>query len=709
MHIPTYELSVADDEIFQAFDLDYEGLGKVKEAYSAGDVDAAKKELVEYMMTRKTPHYFYDYRQKPLKPIDTDSNPYFFQAALGLQGSLKEFCLYAADRMMENIYVLPGKGRGETSLGKNFENMIHFNFLTDQGKKHRHFLDMFVRGQHFEYLAVAYHETGERKYVDKFAEVLQKFFETYPLNVVDTSPSASRFQYDEDRDVMSAGWLCLVYISLFYTRLPYEIPHSLAFEIIKRIWFLGIQFSRFENDTYRAYNHHLWERGLVPFILGVMLPEVPAFAKGKKRGADIVERHTLEDFNPAGGYSEHSIAYWSGAALGEMTSRGIILARINNEKLLDEDALERIRKSFRLLATLASPGERYPSIGDNKGPMINPILSLGVLSMDESACKNLLAKRKGEAYEESELPPMYYANDEAGFTVFRNGYESDSDYMVMSTKKNCGYTGHNHMDMQSLCITIKGEEIIGEPYTGKLYHNIRMGSAQRGYMYNMGSHNTVLCYGNPIQPDRMYANKWGVYRPDTPILEFSSSTDGAYVKASHSAYTFCRHFREVAYSTGKGFLVRDAVERGNRLPDNHIQRWHLMENCNIESSGNGFVIISKASTKVLMLWDTPAGLKIWKNSVLYPEIFKDEDSVFPIIDVPFAAPEAKNADNATAYLGMIILDISGKNPSIEVIENARDVLTKNINSAAYATIDEPKNSSQSNYIELINGIYSMMN
>ena len=249
MHIPTYELDVADSDVFAAFDLSRPGLEKVKASYEAGRTEEAKKELVQYMMERKEPRYYYDYRALPLHPIDTDSNPYFFQAALGLSGSLKEFCLYGADRMLENTYVLPGKGRGETFLGKNMENMIHFNFLEDQGKRHRHFLDMFVRGQHFEYMAVAYHETGDRKYVEKFEQVLQKFFETYPLRIVDTSPSANRFQFDEDRDVMSAGWLCLVYISLFYTRLPYEIPYGLAFEIIKRIWFLGIQFERFRNDT----------------------------------------------------------------------------------------------------------------------------------------------------------------------------------------------------------------------------------------------------------------------------------------------------------------------------------------------------------------------------------------------------------------------------------------------------------------------------
>lgn len=704
MYIPTYELDVSDDDVFKAFNLSYPGLEKVKEAYGQGRIEEAKNELVLYMMNRQMPKYYYDYRDLPLSPIDTETNPYFFQAALGLNGSLKEFCMYGADKMLGNTYVLPGKGRGETFLGSHFENMIHFNFIEDQGKKHRHFLDMFVRGQHFEYLSVAYHETGDRKYIDKFIEVLQKFFETYPLKVVDTSPSASRFQFDEDRDVMSVGWLCLVYTSLFYTRVPYEIPCSLAFEILKRIWFLGIQFERFEHDTYRAYNHHLWERGLVPFMLSVMFPEIPRFEAMKERGRKVVERHTLEDFNEEGGYSEHSIAYWSGAALGEMTSRGMILARLNNEKLLGKEAEERIRKSFKLLAAIAAPGERYPSIGDNGGPMINPILSLGVLSCGEEGCRNLLAKRGGKEYSKDKLPPTSYANDISGFTVFRNNFNPDSDYIIMSTKRNCGYTGHNHMDMLSMCITLGGEEIIGEPYTGKLYHNIRMASEQRGYMYNMGSHNTVLCYGNAIQPNRMYANKWGVYRPDSPISSFYSSEEGAYVKAYHIGYTFCRHTREVGYRNDLGCVVRDSIERGNRLSDKHIQRWHLMNGCMIKEQGNDYIIIEKNNVRVLMLWAGDAELKIWKNPILYPDIFPDENAVFPIIDASFACPEAKNADNATAYLSTAIINIS---PLADYdIGKARKVFNEQMNPSSYSTIDEPDDMVP--IIDVVKSVYTAL-
>lgn len=676
LKIPTFELDVTDEDVFKSFNMNYKGLEKVKIALESKDLVRAKKELISYFQKRNNVKYFYDYRARPITKIDTETNPYFFQSALGLSGELKPFCMYVADRMLENTYVLPGKGRGEIFLGENYESMIHFNFLKDQGKRHRSSLDQFVRGQFFESLAIAYHETENNKYLNKFCEILRKFMETYPLRIVDERPNANRFQLDEDRDVMSTGWLCLVYISLFYTRIPYEINSDLAFEIIKRIWYLGIQFRRFDKDSYRAYNHHLFERGLVPLSLSILLPEIPDFKCMQKRGIAIVRRHIKEDFNTTGGYSEHSISYWSGAALGEMLSRGIILARNNDINLLDKASSSRLYRSFSLLAKLAMPGETFPNIGDNRGPMINPILRLGILALDNEDCKNVLEFR--EHGISKNLPAFDYANDKAGFAISRNGFTPKSSFIVMSAKTHCGYTGHNHMDMLSLIIVFNGKEIIGEPYSGKLYHNIKMRSPQRGFMYNMTSHNTVLCYGNPIINDMYYSNKWGVYRPDSPIVASQSFDNGFYVEAYHTGYTFCLHRRSLFFNRDKGLIVHDKIERGNRYETPHIQRWYLSNECTVERISDKALVITRDGIDILFIAKEVRNISIWKNNLLYPEIFQSENDVSPIIDVSFQSPDRLIADNAPADLNTLFLDITGiKDSAINHIDEIYELLNTN--------------------------------
>lgn len=681
--IPIDERFISDDEVFASFDLNRKELSAVRASLEKHDMLTAKKELIHYFETRQTSLYLYDYRKLPLSAIDTDTNPYAFQASLGLSGSLKKFCLYAGNRLMEHIYVRPGREHTEVDLGANYENLFHFNFLEDQAKKHRSLLDIFVRGQIFEYLSILYHETGDKKVLNQFEEILLVFFKNYPLVLEYMSPDASRFSLTEDRDVMSVGWLVLGYISLFYTRIPYEINTEVAFELIKHIWFLGMQFRRFDTDTYRSFNHHMWERGLVPFILGTLLPEIPDFAAMKDRGASIVRHHILDDFNEDGGYSEHSIPYWSGAALGEMLYRGIETAKLNNEPLLDKETGKRIELTFRALALITPPGEYYPSLGDNGGPYVNPLLEIGSNVCGNISCQEILAVRKGRILSTSSATPLDYCNDKAGFVCARSSFQTDANYMLMSAKTNCGESGHNHMDMLSMFIFFRGYEFIGEPHVRPLYHTGLMGSDHRGYLYNMESHNTVLAYGRAVQENQMYAHKWGVFRPDSPVSTFISSKDGMYVSASHDAYTFCRHTRNVYFNRERGLLIRDEISRGNRLPDAHIQRWNLTPDVICNQIDNHTILLEKNGVSILCLWTGSPTLKIWQKEDLYPAIIKERNQLSTIIDASFLPTTDKKADIATVSLDVLMLDITGQSSVLNNKEHLLNSIAKILEETDY--------------------------
>lgn len=674
--IPADERKVTHEEVFSAFDLDYPGLEGVKSALNSQDMGKAKQELVHYFETRANVKYYYDYRQLPLKPVETDSNPYLFQSSMGLQGSLKEFIIFAGEKMMQHIYVRPGRERKELDMGASYENMPHFNYFEDQGKKHRTTLDIFVRGIFAEYLSVLYHETGERKVLDYTEEFFQVFWENYPLIVAYTDPDISHFSRIEERDVMSVGWLVLNYITLLYTRVPYEINTETAFEIIKHLWFLGIQFRRFDTDGYRKYNHHMWERGIVPFILGTLFPEIPDFTVMKKRGAEMIRMHICDDFNEEGGYNEHSIPYWCGAALAEMICRSVYTARLNHEELLDEDTLSRIYKSFDILAHISPPGDCYPSLGDNGGSYINPVLQSGAAALENRYCQELLEYRMGQRTGEEYTIPLDYCNDRAGFFCSKSSLEKDANYLLMSAKVNCGTTGHNHMDLLSLFINIHGEEMIGEPYARALYHTAWVGSEQRGYLYNMESHNTVLAYGKPVQPDEIYASKWGVIRPDTPVTKFETEKDGCYVEAYHDAYTHCRHVRKILFCRSKGFLIRDEVLGGNRIQKPNVQRWHLFPDVECKQMTENSVLLEKNGAKTLLLWGGEPVIKLWKKKELSPIIVEKEEDIATSIDVEFMDKTFIPAGGLeTVDQDLLILDVTEGMPEISnVDELCRELL-----------------------------------
>lgn len=659
MTIPIDERLISDEQVFSAFDLNSPGLEETAAAYRSGELETAKQHLCDYFLRRSNVCFLFDYRHLPFQPIRPEENPYAFQASLGFGEDLNAFCLEAGKKMMQNIYVLPGKGRGEIPLGENFEHMIHYNFLTGVGTGPRFHLDLFVRGQFFEYLAILYHETGDKKVCEHFTKVLNKFLETYPLQVVDTSPSANRFQYEEDRDAMSVGFLALAYITLLYTRLPYDAGYPVVFTLLKHIWFLGLQFRRFDTDTYKPYNHHMWERGLIPFMLGTLLPEIPAFADMQRHGADIVSRHVKEDFNKEGGYNEHSIAYWSGAALGEMLYRGASLARLNNIELLDSDALGRIDKSFTALAAICPPGKAYPAIGDNRGPLVNPVLALGVAMTGNTACAEVLAARTNGKPSEGGMP-FDFSSQDVGFVCLRSSFAPDANYVLLSAKTDCGASGHNHMDMLSLCLTMRGVPVIGEPYADSLYHKVKVGCRERGYMYNMRAHNTVLAFGESVAPDRVFADKWGVYRPDSPVTDFVSSETGAYVSAYHVGYPHCRHTRRLLFARNGALLIRDEIARGNRVSEPHLQRWHLMQGCKVRVQDSASAIVEQDGVTLLFVWDTLDSLKLQDDSdILRPNIVKPDEPLAPILEAAFSNMHDITTDLLMVPLNLLILDITG--------------------------------------------------
>ena len=649
---------VRDNQVLGALDWDYPGLEKVKEAMESGNYDQAKNRLVLYMSRRRNVKFLFDYRGKPLIPVPEEASPFFFQSSVGLQGNVREFCLLAGKRMLEGIYTVPGERQETLFLGDDFQNAPHFNTYRDMEKKSRHTSNLFTRGQWMEYLFFYYQETGDKQAAVCLEKCLQCFWRDYPLKIENTVTNTLYFQYTEDRTVMSVGWLLFSYIELLYTQLAYEMEADTAFGIIKRIWYLGLQFTRFTDDSFEKYNHHLWERGIVPFILGILFPEFKSFKGMRERGAEIIREHILRDFDSEGGYHEHSIGYWAGATMGEMLSKAVILAKENGIALLDKECENRLQKSMSLLALLAPPGSSYPNVGDGKGTEVSHILRLCGELLGNRECRELQKFREKQGKEQPALP-LYCGDDETGYCCVRTGYGEKDTYLLMSVKRESEHSGHGHMDMLSLFLTVRGQEIIGEPYAGSLYHKGVMGSSQRGYLYNMSSHNLVLAYGRPIQEDSMYSSYWECFCPECRIEEWRQTERGLHITAAHKGYTFCRITREVDFSEKGEVRIRDEVSSGRRLEIPHIQRWHLMPGVRCKRLSDTSLLLEKDGVKVLMRWKGAMELKLWKNeAMLCPDIVLSEEELGWIVDAFFQNTTAGEGD--CAWIETEFLDVTGE-------------------------------------------------
>ena len=667
MEILSDERLVDDEFLFSALDYTVAGLEEAGALYKAGQFEEAKKSIVNYFRTRQNVKHFFDYRGLPIRPVSEDEIPFSFQASQGLSAPIRDFALYAGRKLMNNIYVLPSGHRGEVDLGPNLENEIHFNIYTDTGKRHRGTMSVFSRAQFLEYLAFLYHETQDQKVLDKFQQMFDFFIEKYPLIVEDPSIDCGHVQLTEDRDVMNLGWLGFVYTGMLYFQSTYELGYKTVFEIIKHLYFVMLQLRRYDNDKYRPYNHHFFERGIAPYCFAILYPEFPEIRCMKERGARVSLRHIKEDFSINGGYNEQSLAYWYGAAVSEMLYRVVYVAKLNNEKLLDDEGFQAVDNTFTLFATLVTNGDFLPSVGDNRGPYIDPILQLGSILTNNIACKELYEYRKGIGPYPEHLD-KYYVNNDTGFVIGRSGVDNKSNAFYMLAKVNSGNCGHNHMDMLSMDVKLRGQWFVSEPYSGFLYSQYRMNSIQRGYCYNMTSHNSVLCHGEPICSWEKYSNRFGTYRPDAPITEVKKYDDGLYVSAYHYGYTFCAHSRSVLFSDNGKMIVHDVVEDGHRLPSPHIQRWNLEPGVNVELVGNKAAILTKGDIKYLWVFDRAQEVKAYRQTELLSEYFSD-DNIGYTLDVYFVPNNGMGVDGGmNVPLSTLMIDITEKSYDIDELQ-----------------------------------------
>ncbi|NLZ68434.1 MAG: hypothetical protein GX903_05485 [Spirochaetales bacterium] len=656
-YIPTDERAFSDEALFASLDLSSINLVDVKNKYQKGLMSEAKQALVDYFHTRQSVTYLFDYRSDNDKKIPYEVFPFNFQASLGLNENIKNFCLKAADKLMNNTYIMPGSKRGEYYLGEKFEFPLHYNYLTDQATGHRGTFSIFSRGQFFEYLMFLYHENHDEKIVKKFEEYLDFFWRTYPLQVQNTKSDANRLQFDEDRDVMNLGWLIIVYMGLLYTELLYKADTEYSFGLIKHLVFAGLQFCRFSSDSYRPYNHHYFERGIVPFFLGTVLSEFTPFKGMQEIGSNICLKHIKEDFSKDGGYNEHSLGYWYGAALAEMTYRVVNLAKLNSYPLLDEDAFSRLDNTFDIFSYLVFTPDFLLSLGDNPGPMVEMIARLGLVMTNNSNCKKVLDNLKKDKTEEI-TNPLFYANNEVGFVISKNREINPSGY-IMSAKRDCGGSGHNHMDMLSLNLCFNGKWFVSEPYSGVMYGKAKMFSPQRGYHYNMTSHNSVLCYGRTIQGDECYNYRYGVYKPDSIITSKELYKEGSFVESYHNGYTYCSHIRRVLHSFNGNLFVQDEIDRANRLPEDHIQRWNLTAMVSVEKVANNCLLLIQGDTKVLVFWKNARKIEVYKQTEILKSVFSEEQIGYTI-DVSFGYDREEKDVDVTRHVFLNTLFIELK-------------------------------------------------
>lgn len=121
-------------------------------------------------------------------------------------------------------------------------------------------------------------------------------------------------------------------------------------------------------------------------------------------------------------------------------------------------------------------------------------------------------------------------------------------------------------------------------------------------------------------------------------------------------------------------MIRDTIERGGRLDESHIQRWHLQPQSACEPAGSNAVIITKNQVRVLFLWCNASHIRLWKQDALCPDIFPSAQELPDIIDVSFQAPDENTCYNTAVSLTLLMLDVTETRITPALIERLEERL-----------------------------------
>lgn len=624
--LPASESDVTDGMVFESLDDTVSELAPALQAYRAGELEEAKRRLLHYFYQRQSPRWIFDNRGTSA-PLPTNANRFIFGDSLTSDEAYDKNIMDHAGELLQHRF----PGVVPFDLGEQLNRFPFYDArqgeqLGDLHKAQRVTASRFARMDFLMTLAVAYHRTGDKRYGETFGKLLDAYVNKYmklhpyvPEIGKDKEAYWFHFQKTPIRTNLCVARSVLVLIGLMHTELFYG-PHvtpQLAFRAFRLLWYLMMYHRSYEANRYRPFNHHLYERGVLPFAIGTMFPEFPMLRELQERGKRIIREHVELDFHASGGYDEHSLHYTCDTTVSLMLTASCALAARNGIELYGEDAGRAVRRTFAFYSALVLPDGTFPDIGDAGGGEARLFLRYG---------KDWFGSREAEAVLEAldasgdvrlpeHLPPLHVNDPLSGYAAGRDGWHRDSNGFVFSNKSFTRHCGHNHLDMLSLTVWANGETFIGEPLAHRLYKFVGNDTAYNDTLRGTGGHSTVQLCGRPLSKKELFANG----RSKAQHVETASfETEGSqvYIRAYHEAAADWRHTRELLFVHRTGFLIADTAEGTEPCGDAHLQRWQLERGVEAEQLDRTALLLKGKQGFLLCVWPDRADLSL--------KLFKDE-------------------------------------------------------------------------------------
>jgi hypothetical protein len=580
---------LSDIDFLRSFDLKTKGLEKLSSCLGKDDLDGAKREIVHYFKVRKKGKWFFDLRDGR-KGVIGRQCPFLWKPEFS--NVLKE-----AEALLENRFILGSK------IVLDFGRKL--KWVTEESCDLGVPGNMFRRGDFFNTLAIAHARTRKAIYADKFAELIERWVVDWPFEIHDSfykpfDPKLPHSQYGFKplpTGCRLFNWMNCLYSGILFAP---QVPVEAAYQLLKVMFFTGLQFRRWEKTPHGSGNVHIKNSGTTPALVALMFPECPLLRPLLKTTKKCFTRHISEDFLSDGGYQERSTSYLK--ATMEMFLGPLLLAKLNNVTILRSADLKKLKGSCEQFSHLMFPQGVPPNVGDGhpNREVVASFLGLAAKAFESQTIAQRIRQLRLEKFLPLDLKPKVELNASllkqvcyypvSGYFVARTGQGCRSSAVAMTIPDGENrFSNHAHEDALSLEMVVGGVPIIGTPAT-TLYHEANSAKNRdkplRGYTYSMESHNVVLVGSNPVSPLASFIDSWGV-DPIPVKSEWNEIGEGVCLKASHEGYNGVKLTREMDFNFRKGWTVRDHIEGKAKAP--HVLRWHFEYGVEVKKEGESFV------------------------------------------------------------------------------------------------------------------------
>lgn len=583
--IPRDERLITDDDFFAAMDLSRRGLAPIRRRLDAGDLPGARAAVVEHFRTPRRPRWFFDLRDGRRGRA---WHCWFGPAAAADAAR-------GAEDVLQNRFDMGGERGWIIDCGPKLKWSTPATRSTGVPG------NVFKRCPFMVELAIAHARSRKGRYAAKLAELVDRWVSDWPMLVdpeVGAGGNVLCQQYGYK--AMPTGfrllaWLDVIYSGALFAR---EVPVDTAFALIRSLWFTAWQYRRFATDRYRPANHHIWQRGTIPFMLGTLLPEFTELARLREQGRAVLAEHARRSFRSDGSYEERTSGY-TVVALKMFCLAGEI-ARLNRTPLLNPAGRRTIRRSFDVLAEASLPQGFPADIGDELTTPRNmaTCLAEGHRVFGSRACAAALKdlkllrflpkERRSAAGASTQRMSPAACRRGAGFLVARDRWSPRASAMVL-TVPDGGIVNHSHADALNLQVVVRGRPIVGTPMS-RLYwlSGVVSPATEKFCRYFRGyaSHNVVLAGGVPeeSQPPHYQGE------PVSVDLAWKRRRDGIDARASRLLRNGGKLSREVEFRHRRGWTVRDTVLDSPGKP--HRLLWHFEHGVELTRDGDFFLACS---------------------------------------------------------------------------------------------------------------------